>query len=186
MAINANEVRKGMAIRYNTDVCLVLETHHRTPGNLRAFVQASLRSLRTGKSADVRFNSNEKVEVVNVSREKYEYSYMDGENFVFTNPSNYETITLTPELVGDVKKYLTDNLPCDIMFVEEKAATVEPPSSVTLKIIESADGVRGDSATNIMKPAVVETGITVQVPLFIKEGELIKIDTRNGEYMGRA
>lgn len=186
MAIAANDLRKGMAISYNTDVCIVLDVQHRTPGNLRAFVQAIIRSIRTGKSADVRFGSTEKVELVNVTRAKYEYSYMDGDSYVFTNPENYETVNLSADLIGDVKNYLTDNLACDIMFIEDKAVTVEAPASVNLKVIESAEGVRGDSANNVMKPAKLETGIDIQVPLFIKEGELIKVDTRTGEYMGRA
>ncbi|MDX2227936.1 MAG: elongation factor P [Verrucomicrobiae bacterium] len=186
MAINANDVRKGMAIKYNTDVCIVLETTHRTPGNLRAFVQATLRSLKTGKSSDVRFGSNEKVETVDVQRAKYEFSYKDGDAFVFTEPTSFETITLQPSLVGDAKNYLTDNQNCDITFVEGIPAVVELPSTVTLKVTESADGVKGDSANNVMKPAVLETGITINVPLFIKEGESIKVDTRTGDYMSRA
>ncbi len=185
MAISANDVRKGMAIKYNNDVCMVLETTHRTPGNLRAFVQATIRSLKTNKSSDIRFSSTEKVEVVDVSHSKYEFSYMDGDAYVFTEPTTFETITLQPDLVGDAKNFITDNQAVEVTFVEGVAATIELPPTVALKVTESADGVKGDSANNVMKPAKLETGITIQVPLFIKEGETIRVDTRTGDYVSR-
>lgn len=186
MAIAANDVRKGMAIKYNNDVCIVLETQHRTPGNLRAFVQATIRSLKTGKSSDIRFGSTEKVEVVDVHRAKYEFSYMDGDAFVFTEPQTFETITLQPEMIGDAKNFITDNQAVEVTFVEGIPATIELPPTVPLKVTESADGVKGDSANNVMKPAKLETGLSIQVPLFIKEGETIKVDTRTGDYVSRA
>lgn len=186
MAINATELRKGMAIRFNGDVCMTLETQHRTPGNLRAFIQANLRSLKTGRSFDQRFGSGDKIETVSVSRTKWEFNYKDPTGYVFMNPNTYDTITLQDSLVADVKDYLTEGLVCDILFIEEQAAAVEVPSSVTLKVIESPEGVRGDSANNVMKSATLETGLVVQVPLFIKEGEMIKIDTREGKYISRA
>lgn len=175
-----------MAISYNGDVAVVLETQHRTPGNLRAFVQATIRSIKTGKSSDVRFSSTEKVEVIPMMTRKMEYSYKDGADYVFSDPETYETVTLTPELVGDAVNYLVENGIVTVTFVEEKAVQVELPSSVVLAITDSPEGIRGDSANNVMKPATLETGITVQVPLFIKTGEKIKIDTRTGKYMERA
>jgi len=102
------------------------------------------------------------------------------------NPENYENLTLTPELAEDVKEFLSANRVREILFIEGKAVSVEPPSSVTLKVVESPEGVRGDSANNVMKVAKLETGLQIQVPLFIKEGELIKVDTREKKYMGRA
>ena len=106
MAVNANELRKGQAIQYNSDVCVVLEVTHRTPGNLRAFVQAILRSIRTGKSMDVRFSSAEKIETVPLMTYKMEFSYKSGDDYVFVNPENYEEVTVTPEFVGDSKNFL--------------------------------------------------------------------------------
>src|SRR6185369_3704526 len=123
----ANDLRKGMAILYNGEVSVVLDTQHRTPGNLRAFVQASIRSIRTGKSADVRFSSTERIEPVPMITKKMEFSYKDGEDFVFTDPENYETVTLPPELVGDSKDYLVENAAVTVTFVEEKAVTIELP-----------------------------------------------------------
>jgi elongation factor P len=182
----ANDLRKGMAIRYNGNPAIVLEVQHRTPGNLRAFVQAIIRYINTGKSADIRYSSTEKVELVDVSRQQLEFSYADPTGYHFIDPENYETITLQEDLVAESKHYLVENLKVEVLSIEGRPAQVELPSSVTLKVTESAEGVRGDSANNVQKPATLETGKIVQVPLFIKEGELIKIDTRTGTYMGRA
>jgi len=175
-----------MAINYNGDVCVVLDSQHRTPGNLRAFVQATIRSIRTGKSADVRFSSTEKIEPVPMITTKMEFSYKDGEDYVFTDPETYETVTLNAELVGDAKDYLVENASVTVTFVEEKAVSIELPSSVILTVTDAPEGIRGDSANNVQKPATMETGITIQVPLFIKSGERLKIDTRTGKYMERA
>ena len=175
-----------MAINYNGDIAVVLDTQHRTPGNLRAFVQMSIRSIRTGKTADVRFSSTEKVDVVPMMTRKMEFSYKDGEDYVFSDPETYETVSLSAELVSDNKNYLTENAIATITFVEDKVAMIELPSSVVLKVVDAPEGIRGDSANNVQKAITLETGITVQAPLFIKTGEKIKIDTRTGKYMERA
>jgi elongation factor P len=182
----ANDLRRGMAINYNGDIAVVLDSQHRTPGNLRAFVQASIRSIKTGKSSDVRFSSTEKIEVVPMQTKKMEYSYKDGDDYVFSDPDTYETVTLTPELVGDAKSYLVENAQVTMTIVEEKAVAIELPSSVVLTVTDAPEGIRGDSANNVQKPVTMETGITVQAPLFIKTGEKLKIDTRTGKYMERA
>jgi len=182
----ANDLRRGMAINYNGDVAVVLDSQHRTPGNLRAFVQATLRSIRTGKSSDVRFSSTEKIDVVPMMTRKMEFSYKDGQDFVFSDPEDYETVTLPPELVADAKDYLVENAPVTVTFVEDKAVSIELPSSVILTVSDAPEGIRGDSANNVQKAVTLETGITVQAPLFIKTGEKIKIDTRTGKYMERA
>lgn len=175
-----------MAISYNGDVCVVLDSQHRTPGNLRAFVQATLRSIRSGRSADVRFSSTEKIDVVPMMTKKMEFSYKDGQDFVFSDPETYETVTLSAEIVGDAKNYLVENGTITVTFVEDKAVSIELPSSVVLTVSDAPEGIRGDSANNVQKPVTMETGITVQAPLFIKTGEKIKIDTRTGKYMERA
>jgi len=117
---------------------------------------------------------------------KMEYSYKDGADYVFTDPENYETVTLTAELVGDAKNYLVENGLVTVTFVEEKAVTVEIPASVILTVTDAPEGVRGDSANNVQKAITLETGITMQAPLFIKTGEKIRVDTRTGKYMERA
>jgi elongation factor P len=182
----ANDIRKGMAINYNGDVAVVLDTQHRTPGNLRAFVQMTIRSLRSGKTTDVRFSSTEKVDVIPMVTRKMEYSYKDGEDYVFSDPETYETTTVSEELLGDAKNYLTENAMVTVTFVDEKVASIELPSSVVLKVTDAPEGIRGDSANNVQKAITLETGITVQAPLFIKTGEKIKVDTRTGKYMERA
>jgi elongation factor P len=175
-----------MAINYNGDISVVLDSQHRTPGNLRAFVQATLRSIRTGKSSDVRFSSTEKIDVIPMMTKKMEFSYKDGQDYVFSDPDDYETVTLAPELVGDAKSYLVENAQVTVTFVDDKAVSIELPSSVVLTVADAPEGVRGDSANNVQKAVTMETGITVQAPLFIKTGEKLKIDTRTGKYMERA
>jgi elongation factor P len=182
----ANDIRRGMAINYNGDIAVVLDSQHRTPGNLRAFVQATIRSIRSGKSSDVRFSSTEKIEVVPLTTRKMEFSYKDGEDYVFSDPESFETVTIAPEIVGEAKNYLVENALVTMTFVEDKAVQIELPSSVVLAVSEAPDGIRGDSANNVQKPVILETGITVQVPLFIKTGEKLKIDTRTGKYLERA
>jgi len=175
-----------MAIRYNGNPAIVLEVQHRTPGNLRAFVQVIIRYINTGKSADVRFTSTEKVEIVEVHRRELEFNYKDHQGYHFLDPESYETVTLQEELVADAKDYLVENLKVVVLDIEGRPAQVELPSSVVMKVAESPEGVRGDSANNVQKSATLETGKVITVPLFIKEGEMIKVDTRTGDYMGRA
>lgn len=183
---SANDLRKGMAIKYNNDINIVLDMQHRTPGNLRAFVQATLRNLRTGKSAVVRFSSTEPIEVVSMTSRPVEYSYKDQTGYNFMDPDTFETITLSEEFVGEAAKYLTENLRVTLREVEGKPAEIELPPKVQLKVVEAPPGVRGDTATNVTKPAKVETGFEVQVPLFINAGDVIEVDTRTGKYLNRA
>ena len=175
-----------MAINYNGDIAVVLETQHRTPGNLRAFVQATLRSIKTGKASDVRFSSTEKIDVIPMMTRKMDFSYKDGDDFVFSDPETYDQTTLTQELVGDARNYLVENATVTVTIVDDKPVSIELPSSVVLTVTDAPEGIRGDSSNNVQKPIILETGITVQAPLFIKTGEKIKVDTRTGKYMERA
>jgi elongation factor P len=183
---NANDISKGQAIKFNGAICIVLETQHRTPGNLRAFVQMTIRNLKTGKSSVERFGSADKLEVVPITRKKYEFSYKNGEDYIFVDPLTFDELTLNQDFVKNVKDYLAENQSVEVLFTDEIAAEIELPATVILKVTESSDGVRGDSANNVMKPAVLETGVSVQVPLFIKEGEQIKVSTVDGKYLSRA
>lgn len=182
---SANDIRKGQVIKYNGEPHLVMETQHRTPGNLRAFVQVKMRNLRYGKSLDQRFASTESMEVLPTEKRTLEFSYADRDSFAFMDPESFETIELPASLIGDTKNYLTANGKVDVLFVDEKPLTLELPSAVNLKVVESADGIKGDTASNVQKPAILETGLVVQVPLFIKEGELIRVSTADGSYLGR-
>ncbi len=183
---SANDIRKGQVIKFNGEPHLVMETQHRTPGNLRAFVQIKMRNLRYGKALDQRFASTDSMEVLPTEHKTLEFSYADRDTFAFMDPETFETVELSATLIGDAKNYLTANGRVDVLYVDEKPLTIELPSSVVLKVVESADGVKGDTASNVQKPATLETGLIVQVPLFIKEGELLKISTSDGSYMGRA
>ncbi|MSU34624.1 MAG: elongation factor P [Pedosphaera sp.] len=186
MSVSANDLRKGMAIVHNTEVCVVLEVQHRTPGNLRAFVQAIIRSIRTGKSMDTRFSSTEKVETVPLQSTRMEFSYKSGEDYVFSNPETFEEVTVTAALVGDGRNFLVENGSVTITFVADKAVAVELPASVILTVKDAPEGIKGDSSNNVQKLVILETGIQISTPLFIKTGERIKVDTRSGKYMERA
>ncbi|MDB6168106.1 MAG: translation elongation factor [Verrucomicrobia bacterium] len=181
----ANDIRKGQVIKFNGEPHLVMETQHRTPGNLRAFVQIKMRNLRYGKALDQRFASTEAIEVLPTEKKSLEFSYADRDSYAFIDPETFEQTELSAEILGDVKNYLTAGGKVDVLFVDEKPLTVELPSTVALKIVESSDGVKGDTASNVQKPAKLETGLMIQVPLFIKEGEIIKVSTADGTYLGR-
>jgi elongation factor P len=183
---SANDIRKGQVIKFNGNPHLVMETQHRTPGNLRAFVQVKMRNLQYGKSLDQRFNSSDTIEVMQTEKKTLEFSYKDRDAYAFMDPETYETVELSEQLVGDAKNYLVPNGKADVLYVDGKALTIELPSSVVLKVVESAEGIKGDTASNVQKPAKLETGLVVHVPLFIKEGESLKISTSDGSYMGRA
>ncbi len=183
---SANDIRKGQVIKFNNEPHLVMETQHRTPGNLRAFVQIKMRNLRYGKALDQRFASTDTIEVLPTDKRSLEFSYADRENYAFIDPETFDQIELSATTLGDVKNYLTAGGKVDVLFVDEKPLTVEVPSAVNLKVIESAEGIKGDTASNVQKPAKLETGLVVQVPLFVKEGEVIRVSTEGGTYLGRA
>ncbi len=182
----ANDIRKGNVIKFNGEPHLVMETQHRTPGNLRAFVQIKMRNLRYGKALDQRFASTDTIEVLPTDKRQLEFSYADRDSYAFIDPTTFDQIELTAETLGDAKNYLTAGGKVDILFVDDKPLTVEIPSTVSLKVIESADGIKGDTASNVQKPATLETGLVVHVPLFVKVGEIIKVSTADGSYLGRA
>ena len=183
---SANDLRKGQVIKFNNEPHLVMETQHRTPGNLRAFVQAKLRNLKNGRSLDQRFNSTETMEVLTTDRRTLEYSYSNRDTFAFIDPNNYETVELSGPMMGDAKYYLVPNGKVEVLFVDDHAVTVDLPSSAGLKVTEAPEGIRGDTASNVQKPVTCETGLVVQVPLFIKAGDVIKVSTADGSYLGRA
>ncbi|MCC5023573.1 MAG: elongation factor P [Candidatus Synoicihabitans palmerolidicus] len=184
--LSANDVRRGQVVKYNGTPHLILETNHRTPGNLRAFVQIKMRNLIYGKSLDQRFSSFDSMDVLMTERKKLEFSYVDRDSFAFMDPESYETIELPAELIGDAKNFLTSNGEVEVLYVDNKPLTIELPPSVVLEVTESAAGIKGDTASNVQKPATMETGLVVQVPLFIKEGEKLKISTTDGSYMSRS
>jgi len=183
---SANDLRKGQVIKFNNEPHLVMETQHRTPGNLRAFVQAKLRNLKNGRSLDQRFNSTESMDVLSTDRKQLEFSYADRDTYAFIDPQSFEQIELGEAMVGEAKNYLVSNGKVEVLFVDDKPITIELPSAVSLKVVKSAEGIRGDTASNVQKPATLETGLVVQVPLFIKEGDVVRVSTADGSYLSRA
>ncbi|MDR0902590.1 MAG: elongation factor P [Opitutaceae bacterium] len=181
----ANDIRKGQVIKFNNEPHLVMETQHRTPGNLRAFVQIKMRNLRYGKALDQRFASTDTIEVLPTDKRTLEFSYADRGTYAFIDPNTFDQIEISEQQLGDAKNYLAPGGKVDVLFVNENPLNVELPSAVALKITESADGIKGDTASNVQKPAKLETGLVVQVPLFIKEGEVIRVSTADGSYLGR-
>lgn len=185
MAVVATQLKKGQVIKYQGETGVVLGLEHRTPGKGNALIMATIRSFQTGKTKDIRFASGEKVEVVSADRQKLEYSYSDQSGYHFMDTSTYETVTLGPEMLEGSEQMLTDGIEIEVLFLEGKPVSVELPSNIEVEVTESPPGVKGDTATAATKEATVETGLRVQVPLFINPGDRIKIDTRTGKYVSR-
>ena len=186
MSIPATQLRPGMIIKHNNDLHSVFSVEHRTPGNLRAFIQAKLRNLRTGAMFEHRFRSPDPIEKINVDEVKMEYLYQDGDDYYFMNTENYEQLHLNKDILGEAVNYLTANLQIQVEFFDGKAVGIELPQTVELKIIETEPGLKSATASSVTKPAKTETGLVVHVPPFINEGETIRVDTAEGAYLSRA
>lgn len=186
MAIVATNLKKGQCIDYKGEKAIVLGIEHRTPGKGNALIMATVRSFQSGKTKDIRFASGEKVDIVNADRQKLEFSYADQSGYHFMDTSTYETIMLPEEMLEDYKDLLIDAIEVEVLFIDEKPQTIELPSTVEMEVTESAPGVKGDTATAATKEAKVETGLLIQVPLFIGPGDRIKISTSDKKYAGRA
>ena len=170
-------LRKGHAVNYNNDVCVVVSMEHKCPPRMASYVQMSIRSISTKKVYNLRLTSNESLEGVNLAREEYEFSYIDG--------MGYHFITVSPEIVEPVKDYLMEGNIYILLFTDETVVSVELPAAITMEVAEAPEGVKGDSANNVYKSATMTTGLVVQVPLFIKPGEKISVKTEDGSYLGR-
>ncbi len=179
-------MRPGMVIKFEKELYSVFSVFHRTPGNLRGFVQAKMRSLRSGSMTEHRFSSEDKVDRAIMEEHEMEYLYDDGEYFYFMNIENYEQMHLTKDLLGDATQYLTPQLKVAVVFYEGKPISVELPAAVELTVVETEPGMKGASVSNVGKPAKMETGLVVNVPSFINEGEKIRVSTSEGAYLERA
>ena len=186
MAVVATKLNRGQCIRYEGDMGVVLNIEHRTPGKGNALIAATIRSFHSGKTKTIRFASSEKVEIVETDRQKLEFSYSDPSGFNFMDLNTYETITLPIELIGDTKNYMKEGQQVEVLFIEGNAVSIDLPTTVELEVTESSEGIKGDTANNPTKPATLQTGVTVQVPLFVKPGDTLKINTADGSYLGRA
>ena len=184
--MNANELRPGMIIKHNNELFSIHKAEHRTPGNLRAFVQARMRNLRSGAMIEHRFRSEDTVERAVLDEVEMQYLYSDGDAYHFMNTETFEQISLHKSVVGDRASYLVPDITLRLEFYEGRPVDIALPPTVDLKVVETEPSMKGASATNVMKPAKLETGLVVQVPPFISEGERIRVDTSEGTYLERA
>jgi elongation factor P len=175
-----------MVVKFNNELFTVFSVTHRTPGNLRGFVQARMRNLRSGTMIEHRFSSEDRVEKAIMEEQEMEYLYDDGEYYYFMNTENYEQMHLMKDLLGDATQYLIPQLKVKVEFYEGKPISVDLPATVDLTVVETEPGLKGATVSNVTKPAKTETGLGVQVPPFITEGEKIRVNTTEGTYQERA
>ncbi|MBQ4347034.1 MAG: elongation factor P [Firmicutes bacterium] len=184
--ISAGEFRNGVTVEYEGEIFIILEFQHVKPGKGAAFVRTKIKNLKTGAVVEKTFRPTEKMPRAHIDRADMQYLYSDGDLFHFMNNETYDQIAINAADIGDTLKFVKENDIVKVLSYEGQVFGIEPPLFVELEITETEPGFKGDTATGATKPAVVETGATVLVPLFINQGEKIKIDTRTGEYLGRA
>lgn len=182
---STNDLRTGAIIKFNGENCAVIEYQHVKPGKGGAFYQVKMRNIKTGRVAENRFRSGESIDFVRVEKRPYQYLYSENNLLYFMNNDTYEQIPVEAELVGNSIKFLKENEEVMIAFEGEQVLAVDLPPHVNLKVTHSEPGVRGDTATNVTKPATLETGATVNVPIFINEGDTIRVDSATGDYVER-
>ena len=180
------DIRKGRVIVYQGAPHLVLEMLHRTQGRQAGFVQTTLRNLQSGSTTTTKFRSTDNVEFMHTTTQKPEYSYNDNDGFHFMDVETFEDTVLTEEMIGEDNIFLVEGNSYDILLVDGEAVRLELPASVEATVVEAPDAIRGDTAGNVLKPVTISSGITVQVPLFIKKDEIIRISTADRSYLGRA
>ena len=185
MQIKATQLRVGMVINYKNDLYRVTSILHITPGNWRGMVQTKLKSVKTGTGTEQRFRSEDLVEKADLNTAEMEYIYKEGDHYYFMNTETYEQVALPEELVGDLIGYLVHNTRVQVEYNQEEPVGIELPKTVNLKVVEAEPSLKGATATASFKLAVVETGITIQVPQFVNAGDMIKIDTADGSYLER-
>ena len=184
--VTTNDLKNGMCLDLPEGLMQVVEFQHVKPGKGGAFVRTTLKNVRTGQSLDRTFRAGEKVEQVKIDRREWQYLYRDGGDYVFMDQESYEQMHVAPAVLGDATKYLVEQSTPTLMMWGDEIVGVEMPPSVELTVSETEPGLQGDRSTGGTKPATLETGHVVQVPLFIDKGERVKVDTRTGEYMSRA
>nr|MEE4268478.1 elongation factor P [Candidatus Krumholzibacteria bacterium] len=182
---DTSNFRTGFTMRHRNGLWSIVEFQHVKPGKGPAFVRTKLKNISNGKVLEETFRAGERVEEVRLEKRDYQYLYPDGEYYVFMNTETYEQIQLHQDTLDDVIPYIKESDICSLLMLEGKPLTVEPPLTVELEVAQTDPGVRGDTAQGGSKPATMETGLVVQVPLFIEEGEVLKIDSRTGKYLGR-
>jgi len=184
--MNATQMRRGNVIKHEGDLFSIHQVTHRTPGNLRAFVQAKMRNLRTGAMIEHRFRSEDRVDVAMVDEQVMEFLYRDGNDFHFMNTESYEQIHIDADTLGDAVGYLIPNIQLKIQMYEGRPVGIDLPITVDMLVTETEPGLKSATVSNVTKPATCETGLVVNVPAFINQGEKIRVDTAEGKYLERA
>ena len=182
---DTGDINIGTVIRFNGELCLITEYTHRTPGNLRAFYQARMRNLKNGKQSENRFRSGETVEIVRVEYRNMQFIYPENDFIVVMDNTTFEQVHIPAAALGDGLKFLKEGMEVKVTFEEDNAILAEAPTFVELEVTYTEPGLKGDTATNTLKPAKVETGAEVMIPLFVSEGDKIRIDTRTSAYVER-
>ncbi len=184
--VSAGDFRNGVTFEMDGDVYSIIEFQHVKPGKGAAFVRTKIRNVITGSVTERTFNPNDKYPSAFIERRDMEFLYNDGDLYYFMDSESYEQIPIGKDVLGDSFKFVKENMICKVLSYKSNVFGVEPPNFVELKITATEPGVKGDTATNVTKPATLETGAEIKVPMFINEGEMIRVDTRTGEYMERA
>jgi elongation factor P len=179
-------LRKGHAVRHNNEVCVVVSHELKTPPRMASYVQMSIRSVGTKKIFNLRMTSNDSMDGVLLERIPHEYSYKDSGGYHFLNPETFEDVAVFDDIIEPVKDYLMEGALYTLLFTDGVVASIDLPASMVMTVSESSEGVKGDSANNVYKPATMETGLIVQVPIFINVGEKINVKTEDNSYLGRA
>ncbi len=182
---STSDLSNGAFIKHNGELCQVLEYIHRTPGNLRAFYQVKLRNVKTGKQMEHRYRAGESIEFVRVEFKEMQYLYKDGSSLVMMDPETFDQVYVDEILLGDAAGFMKEEMMVKIAFEGDTPISAEPQTFVVMEITYTEPGVKGDTATNTLKPATIETGAQIMVPLFVNVGEKVKIDTRTREYVER-
>lgn len=186
MAMNATQIRKGNVIVFNGDPCRVVDFHHHTPGNLRAFVQTKMRNLKTGSMFEHRFRAADTVERAEMATHELQFLYADADHFHFMNNETFEMLALDGEALGDAAQWLTENMVIQAEFYEGRPIGVDLPNTLELEVTMTEPALSGATKTAMTKPATLANGVTVQVPPFISIGDVVRVDPREGKYLERA
>lgn len=186
MAIRVTEAKKGMVIRYEGELFQITKYDHVTPGNWRAIHHLNLKNLKTGRQKDVRMNTSDQIEPVFLDSREAQYLYKDSLGYTFMDNENYDQFVLNAEVLGDTMNFITENSNCTVVFCDGEALTVQLPGQVVLEVVETEPAARGDTVSNVQKPAKLNTGLEIKVPAHIKEGDKVKVSTETGEFVSRA
>ena len=184
--VTAGDFRNGVTFEMDGNVYSIIEFQHVKPGKGAAFVRTEIRNVISGAVTEKTFNPNDKYPTAFIERKDMEYLYNDGDLYYFMDSETYEQLPISPNVLGDNFRFVKENMVCKVLSYKGNVFGIEPPNFVELQVTETEPGVKGDTATNVTKPATLETGAEIKVPIFINEGEMIRVDTRTGEYMERA